>query len=438
MKKGQLSELVAAAGIIGAGGAGFPASVKLRSQADTIIANGAECEPLLYSDYHCMMEQMDEIIEGLRLVMEALGAECGIIAIKKKRIELIESARQRIAQMKGINVAELDDFYPAGDEHVLVHELLGRVVPHGGIPPDVGVVVHNVGTLAHIARAAAREPVTWRYTTIAGAVKTPTTFRVPIGTPIGILVDACGGPSIEEPILLHGGTMMGAVVAGSQPVMKNTTGVVILPASNLAAREPLDTLTHTTRIAMSVCDQCFTCTELCPRWHLGHAIEPHRIMRRVGYGLPTGEPGLSNPAYCCECGICSLYACPMGIYPRRLIQYLKPSSPRPAPGSIPLKDVSPLIAEKRLPLKRLMERLHIDQYDRLTVLADAPPVASVKIQLRQGTGSPAQPVVREGRRVKRGERIAEAGGPIGADHHASIDGVVSRIDEAIEIQAQRG
>lgn len=438
MARPPLTDLVADAGVIGAGGAGFPASVKLRAQADTVIANGAECEPLLYSDYHCMSEQIEEVVGGLRLAIEAVGATRGIIAIKKKRAELIEAARGRIEGARGIEVAELEDFYPAGDEHVLVHELLGRVVPHGGIPPNVGVVVHNVGTLAHIARAAAGEPVTWRYVTIAGAVRTPTTFRALIGTPIGELIERSGGPTVEDPVLLHGGTMMGSCIDATQPVMKNTTGVVILPASNLASREPQDSLDHTTRIAASVCDQCYACTELCPRQHLGHAIEPHRIMRMVGYGFAPTEPGLSNPAYCCECGICSLYACPMGIYPRRIIQLVKPSSPKPATGEVELGVVNPFMKQKRLPLKRLMERLQIDGYDCTTPVADAPSPAVVSIPLKQGAGAASVAAVHEGQRVKGGQRIADAGAPVGAAHHASIDGVVGRVDEAIEIVAKRG
>jgi len=435
MKKPDIPRLVEAAGVIGAGGAGFPAAVKLRAKADTVIANGAECEPLLYSDYHCMKEQIEEVIAGLRIVMESVGASCGIIAIKGKREELLESTRERAAREAGIQVAGLNDFYPAGDEHVLVHELLGRVVPHGGIPPEVGVIVQNVGTLAQIARAVSGEPVTWRYVTIAGAVRHPRTFRTPIGMAVGDLVDACGGPALADAVLLHGGTMMGSVVDGCQPVMKTTTGVVVLPSGSLAAREPVDSLGHTTRIAKSVCDQCYACTELCPRQHLGHAIEPHRIMRRVGYGLGAAEPGLSNPAYCCECGICSLYACPMGIYPRRLIQLLKPESPKPRRGAVAMREPHPNLREKRLPLQRLMQRLQIDIYDVPAVLSPLPPAARVAIPLRQGSGAPSVPVVRESQAVKKGQRVADPGGPIGAAHHASIDGCVNRVSDLIEIVA---
>lgn len=438
MKSKDLPDLVAEAGLVGAGGAGFPTAIKLKAKADTVIANGAECEPLLYSDYHCMKQQMNDVVAGLRQVMECVGASRGIIAIKEKRGDLLDEARRAAAGSTGVEVAALEDYYPAGDEHVLVHELLGRVVPHGGIPPDVRTVVQNVGTLAQVARAAGGEPVTWRYVTVAGAVREPVTFRAPIGTPIGSLVAACGGATVEDPVLLHGGAMMGERCEPGRPVAKNTTGVVVLPAESLAVREPEDTLAHTTRIAASVCDQCYACTELCPRQHLGHAIEPHRIMRAVSYGFGTIEPGMSNPAYCCECGICSLYACPMGIFPRRIIQLKKPGSPRPAAGAIEVKPVNPHIRDKRLPLKRLMERLQLAEYDRKTELREAPPAASVRIPLRQGAGAASVPVVREGQFVRKGQKVADAGVPVGAAHHASIDGKVGSIGDSIEIVTGRG
>ncbi|MBC8451040.1 hypothetical protein H8D73_02370, partial [bacterium] len=161
------------AGVVGAGGAGFPTHVKALGQADTIVANGAECEPLLRSDGIVMTTAPDRVLRGVGLMRESLGASRAVIAIKRENVEAGDALASVLARFPGIELEFLDDVYPAGDEYLLVYELTGRVIPEGGIPPDIGVVVNNVTTLANVAGAVEGRPVTRRLVSVQGAVRKP-------------------------------------------------------------------------------------------------------------------------------------------------------------------------------------------------------------------------------------------------------------------------
>ena len=166
-----IAEKVRAAGVVGAGGAGFPTHVKLAAKVDLVIGNGASCEPLLQSDPYLMENRPGEVLEGLARVMEAVGASRGLMCIKRKHkaaVAALEKAAAALGPDSGIEVYQLDDFYPAGDEHVMVHEVTGRTVPEGGIPLQVGVVVSNTESLLNVAAAVRGVPVTDRYLTVCG------------------------------------------------------------------------------------------------------------------------------------------------------------------------------------------------------------------------------------------------------------------------------
>ena len=162
----DIVEKVKAAGVVGAGGAGFPTHVKLSATVDTVIANGAECEPLLHADQHLMARYPEVIVRGLRLAMQATGAERGIVALKAEYEEATAALQRALDGNDKVSLHLLGNFYPSGDEFVLVYDVLARVVPEGGIPLEVGVVVNNVGTLFNVARAAEDISVTHRYLTV--------------------------------------------------------------------------------------------------------------------------------------------------------------------------------------------------------------------------------------------------------------------------------
>jgi Na+-translocating ferredoxin:NAD+ oxidoreductase RnfC subunit len=205
----SLAEKVKQAGVVGAGGGGFPTHIKLAAQADTVIANGAECEPLLHKDAVIMEEHAVELVRGVQLAVAATGAKEGVIGIKGKKKHAVEAVTAA-CQGTNIRVHLLGDYYPAGDEYDLVYHVTGKLIPPGGIPIAVGVVVNNVETFMNIAAAEAGQPVTEKMLTIAGAVKSPVTLRVPIGTTFRDCITAAGGLTTNDPVLCLGGLMMGA------------------------------------------------------------------------------------------------------------------------------------------------------------------------------------------------------------------------------------
>ena len=248
---------VRANGVVGAGGAGFPTHVKLAAKADTVIANGAECEPLLACDQTLMARQAGEVVAGLRLAMEATGAAQGIIALKaeyKEAVAALRSALQGAGGDPALRLHFLEPVYPAGDEFVLVREVLGRSVPEGGIPPNVGVVVQNVATLANIAAAVRGKPVTHRWITVAGEVNEPRTVLAPVGTPIADLIERAGGlrgvagnggatrtaslSAQGDLAVVTGGPMMGKIAWDvGQPVARTTSGVIVLKRKSAVVRQ---------------------------------------------------------------------------------------------------------------------------------------------------------------------------------------------------------
>jgi Na+-translocating ferredoxin:NAD+ oxidoreductase RnfC subunit len=234
----SLIELVRNAGVVGAGGGGFPTHVKLSGKADTVIANGAECEPLLHKDAAVMERESAEVVAGVLAAMGDVGAERGIVGIKKKNSRAVD-AISAACTGTAVSVHLLGDYYPAGDEYDLVHETTGRLIPPAGIPLNVGAVVCNVETFANISRAEAGAPVTQKTITLAGAVRNPVTLTVPVGTPYSDILDAAGGLTTDDPILCLGGLMMGLTTDNlDTPIIKTSTGAIVLPrAHHVVARK---------------------------------------------------------------------------------------------------------------------------------------------------------------------------------------------------------
>ena len=205
-----IASKVRAAGVVGAGGAGFPTHVKLDSQVDTVIANGAECEPLLKADKYLMTHRATEVVEGLRFAMQATGASRGILALKREYDEAVQALTAASQGAADITLHLMGSYYPAGDEFLLVYETTGRLVPEAGIPLAVGIVVQNVGTLCNVAAAQKGIPVTDCLLTVTGEVNEPRTLSVPLGTPFEQVISWAGGyPRSEDKLaLVAGGPMM--------------------------------------------------------------------------------------------------------------------------------------------------------------------------------------------------------------------------------------
>ncbi len=428
----NLAEQVRLAGVVGAGGGGFPTHVKLSGKAETVIANGAECEPLLHKDAVVMEENAAELVRGIQLAMEAVGAKEGVIGVKGKKKHAVEAVT---AASRGTNVRVqlLGDYYPAGDEFDLVYNVTGKLIPPGGIPLNVGVVVNNVETFVNIAAANEGRPLTHKMLTIAGAVKSPVTMKVPIGTSFRECVEYAGGLTTDDPVLVIGGLMMGQHTDDlDTPVTKTSTGVVILPRTHHVIERKLKPAKAQAGIGKSACDQCRYCTEFCPRYLLGYAVEPHQVMRTLAF-TETGADYFNQwAAMCCSCGLCTLYACPEELFPKeacddaksvmraKQMKWTGPMNPKP----------HPMADGRRVPIRTLAKKLHVLDYDLPAPLLEREisPTRLV-LPLKQSAGTACLSKVKNGDRVKAGQIIGEpAPNALGAILHAPIGGIIRDVN----------
>lgn len=425
------------AGVVGAGGAGFPTHVKLAGKADTVLVNAAECEPLLHKDKEVLRAHVDEVVEGIATAMRLVGAPRGIVGIKEKYLDVIELLRSKLPQ--GMDVAPLRDAYPAGDEFILVYDVLNRVIPPGGIPLAVGAVVINVETAMNIARAP--QPVTEKYLTVAGAVATPITLRVPLGVTLAQCVAAAGGPTIPDVNYIVGGVMMGYLEENHNALVDKTTGgVIVLPDDHVVVRRRRREWKEIARIGRSACDQCSFCTELCPRWLLGHPIEPHRAMRSLEFNL-VGEANVAGTQFCSECNLCSLYSCPEDLDPRNVCGQNKRrlAAEKKRWENPPFNPRRPELHSnnRKAPMSRLMTKLGLRQFHNVGPINDAIlPANRVGIKLKQHVGAPCESLVGVGDRVTKGQTIGRppvvnGKSALGAPVHASIDGTVTNIENNV-------
>ncbi len=428
----QIINRVYAAGVVGAGGAGFPAYLKLQSKAEIVIANGAECEPLLYSDQYLVIQKPNQLINGLRAAMTASGAQKAYIALKAHYAEAVSAIAPCLERLPDIELHLLQDFYPAGDEHSLVYEVSGRLIPEGGIPPQVGVLVHNVTSLIQIGEALAGETVVDRAVTVMGEVKRPQVVSVPLGTSLADVVKAAGGVTVNQYALIKGGPMMGQLAQEDEVITKTSGGVIVLPQDHLLVSKyslsPLKQL----RRAQSACEGCRLCTDLCPRYLLGHQIEPHLMIRGMSYALDNMTAYFSSAFLCCQCGICDMLACPCHLSPRALYMAIKQEFAKLGaknPHRLKPERPHPDRNGRKAALSRLTRVLGLSPYMAKPDLNTAPLAPlSVRIKMLQHIGAPACALLAVGERVKRGQLIAQPPeAKTGVPLHASITGRISAI-----------
>lgn len=436
----SLVEQVRRAGVVGAGGAGFPTHVKLDGRADTVIANGAECEPLLYKDTELMIRRPERVVAGLRQAMAAVGATRGVVAVKKKREKAIAALEPHIAAADGVELLLLGDYYPSGDEYELVHAATGRLIPAGGIPLQVGVVVSNVESLVWIADAAEDRPAIDKFFSVNGEVAKPKTFVAPLGTPFGDILEFCGGATCPDPVALVGGVMMARFCDDfSQPVTRTTGGLVVLDRSHELIRRKTTPAAAMMRIGKSACDQCSYCTELCPRYLLGYDVQPHKVMRSLEFVATGTEIWSQWGQLCCACGICTLYACPEGLFPKEACDQakvdLKAAGIRWTGRDRELKP-HPMQEYRRLPVRKLIQRLGIARYDVPAPWTDEQPSAQRYVYpLNAHVGAPAVAQVVVGQPVERGDVLAEiATDQLGARVHTAVNGIVRDVWPAVVIE----
>lgn len=432
-------ERIREAGLVGCGGAGFPTYIKAKSKVEIVIANGAECEPLLHKDLELMIHEPETVIGGLLQLQISTGAKKAIIGVKQKYEDRLTGLKKAIKNTK-IEINWLGDFYPSGDEYVLVYETTGRLIPPQGIPLDVGIVVNNVETLRNAFYASELKPVTHKYISVVGAVKNPSTFLVPVGSSFADVIKLAGGTTATEYAIFVSGIMMGTLTFDtSLPITKTCAGLVVLPVDHRLVKRKIINEKSMNRIGKSACDQCSYCTEFCPRYLLGYDVQPHKVMRSLSF-TATGEALWNQYAQlCCACGLCTLYACPEDLYPKEACDQAKADLKAKGikwNGKREVK-VHPLGNGRRVPLKKLMSKLGILQYDVPAHFSDvklSPTI--IRLPLSQHIGVPATPIIKIGEKVRAGQKVADIPpDKLGAPIHSSINGIVTKVDGEIEIKA---
>lgn len=430
------------AGVVGAGGGGFPTHVKLSARVDIVIANGSECEPLLATDKMLMKDMPDLVIDGVKLAMTATGAAKGVIAVKGHYKDVVQSLERALPKDDSIKLFLMENYYPAGDEFLLVCDITGRVIPEGGIPLDVGVVVSNVVTLSQVARAVHGVPVTSRAVTVTGEVNCPGIVNVPIGAPYSELVKAAGGFKIRNAVLIDGGPMMGKIVDDlSSGIAKTTSGVIALPPDHLIVRMKSRSITQEMKLSRAACCQCFRCTDLCPRNLLGHELYPHMTMRTVNYQMKDSSQHVTSAFLCSQCGMCEMIACDiMRLSPRRVYADLRKrlsaagvKNPHRRRG-FEVREFYPL---RKIPIQQMLRKLDVISYDRKLAFKGECCVSKVRIPLARHTGVPAFATVKKGDAVRVGDVVGDVPeDKLGARCHASIAGKVSAVtSEYVEISS---
>ncbi len=313
LEAGEIARRVAAGGVVGLGGATFPAAVKLslgrRNPVHTLLLNGGECEPYLSCDDRTMREQSRQVIDGARLMAKALGAGTIVIGVENNKPEAIATLQVACAPYAEIAVRALPARYPMGSEKQLVEYLTGLEVPAGGLSAELGVVVHNVGTAAAVSQVLrSGEPLTHRTVTVSGgAIARPANLRVAIGTPVADVIAHCGGTKHEVRRYVMGGPMMGMVLpATGVPVVKGSSGILALTADETGDADP------------SACIRCASCVGVCP---IGLLPLEMAARIRAGQAESAVEIGLKD---CIGCGSCA-YACPARIPLSHYFSYAKGS-----------------------------------------------------------------------------------------------------------------
>ena len=436
-----LKNLMRDFGIVGAGGAGFPSYAKLAEGADILLINGAECEPLLATDYVLLKNELDMVLTGISEVIAHTSISKAYIAVK------IHNAK-RLGWTDGellapnIYARALPDIYPLGDEISLIYEATGRLVQPGKLPITQGIIVYNVETMYNLGRAIRfNEPVTKKWVTIGGAVKNPVVITVPIGAKISEIFNRLNIELKEGYTAIDGGPSMGKIInPNAYYVTKTTKGILILPDESQAILSKRMNVKMAVARAETACCQCSRCTDMCPRNLLGYPLEPHKMVR-TAMGVAEAMPEMVISAtLCCGCGICESLACNQGISPRAVIMNYKDILAKnkrrfDLEGDYGVKDEREY---RMLPYKKWMSALGVTAFDKDTdFYGEIDDFARVEISLSKHIGAPSVSIVKDGDFVHEGEKIAEAREGLSVPQYASVTGKVTVGNDKIIIDKVR-
>lgn len=428
----SLKELIQKAGVVGAGGAGFPTHVKLADGIETILINGTECEPLLKTDFYLLSHEAARLEQTLEKLVEITGAKQGVIGIKQHTAELLGMKTEK--KVGRVSYKFTGNVYPSGDEIVLIEETLSKAVPAGKLPISVGVVVMNVETLYNIANALEQKPVTHKYVTVGGNTNQTYVIKAPVGTQVSYIFEQVGITVPQNCTVLDGGPMMGNIINPNTAVVTKTTkSLLIIENNTLCIRLKTQKLTDAVNRSSGNCCSCRMCTDMCPRYLMGYPIEPHKIVQRLSAKVSDTKTFL-GAFYCSNCGVCQTIACPQNISPNRLFQRVKAELSKNGVKATPMEASIPKAERKyrRVPSKRLINRLGLRKYDRDEIsFVEISSPNRVTIPLKQHIGALGTVLVQVGDTVTHGQLIIQAKeNALGANIHASISGKVFGVSES--------
>lgn len=430
----DIKSIMQNAGIVGAGGAGFPSFAKLADGADTLCINCAECEPLMYTDYMLMREEMSKIVEGSRIIMDNSSINHTYISIKKHRAEMLGYTDNQVLG-QDVTVRLLPDVYPMGDEINLIYETCGRLVQPGNLPITAGVIVLNGETVYNVRQAVVEgTPVIEKWLTIGGDIPERYTVRVPVGMRIKEIFDKLGIKVRPDQVMIDGGPSMGKIAPYETAVVTKTTkAVLILPKTIPCVAHKQINMDDMLRRAASCCCGCSRCTELCPRNLLGYPLEPHKMIRAALTNAALDNPELIKAAaLCCSCGVCAEAACCQDISPKDVILHLKgvlaknkirftSNGVTYAPDSE--RKYHMIASEKWEDILGVLKYDYVTKYIPEQMKAD-----KVEIRMSQHIGAPSVPAVSVGDSVTAAQLIANCGAGLSIPQYASISGKVTFID----------
>ena len=428
----EIKALLQNAGIVGAGGAGFPTYAKLSNEADLLCVNCSECEPLMYTDFILNREEMAKIVKGAELIMAATNIKHTYLAIKVHRAEALGYADGQVLG-ENVSIKYLPSVYPIGDEIGLIYETTGRLIKAGNLPITAGVIVMNAETVynAHEAIVSGK-PLVEKWLTIAGDIPEKFTLKVPLGMRVSDIFKQLGIKVDSDHVIIDGGPSMGSISSPDRAVIKKTTkSILILPKTTRCVENKQSNIDDMLRRAASACCGCTRCTEMCPRYQLGYPLEPHKLIRAALNSAAEDYPELiATASLCCSCGVCAEVCC-QDISPKDVILNLKKILAKNKIKFVADKDypVNPDRPYRMIKSSKWKDMLGVLKFDSIpTYIPKKLTAQRVEIPTSQHIGAPSVPCVNVGDRVNEGDMIATAGQGLSVPQYASISGKVVSCD----------
>lgn len=441
MEFNKLQEVVYDAGIVGAGGAGFPTHKKFSKDVKQIVVNAAECEPLMMVDHHVLAEHFGDLVETLKILVETMDADEAIVGIKGKNMHLLD--KKIVDSLAGtkVKIHEIPDIYPAGDEVVLVYETTGKIIPEGSIPLMVGVMVLNAETIYNIHKAIKDgESTTAKYVSVGGDVEKDIIVRAPIGMKISEFLTVLGYTNLAGKAVINGGPMMGKLVnLETDVITKTTKGLLIFPETHSVIQRKRRPMSMTLKRAASACCNCHMCSDMCPRYLLGYNIRVDKTLRAASHSEITNAESFTQASLCCGCGVCTVIGCQQMLDPQAISMEIKGELAKQgfrrqnnnAPTEVRKERTGRLV-----PSSVLIDRLGIRKYVKSEVKFENIKLEpkTVYIPFSQHVGKPASATVKVGDSVKVGDVVARTDADaLGTTMHASINGKVKEITDKFVI-----